>query len=420
MKKLYTLLLAAAVTITAAATVPFQGNRIASPVKEHVKFTTSKATAQNYNPETLAKAAITANSRADEYPSIDSKYMLISYPDNEETSTPDAYPCHLYEDEAEPAGSGYYYLEDFIMSGTNKIECYMDYKTVSSQGQEFTVLRLVIPANTTLYSTKNGTYKLYLFAYTEQGPSIIVDENDDYVDIEFWYSQGAWILPQGEDWGVAWINSSTNRGSWIIEPILVPTNGTYESVEIIDMDDKGNITDYNEVSTEIYAEFNEENNSILLANFGNCHKLITLSIDATKQEVVANNQSIIDIPYETEEGYIYFDGILTNFGSQDGNFTASLKTENGKTVITNDLSWILIQPNEILGNTKPVWYSIFQDNKITLDFEIPGLSGISNVTVADENAPVEYYNLQGVRVENPANGLYIKRQGKTATKVFVK
>ena len=171
-------------------------------------------------------------------------------------ATPDANPCHLYEDEAEPAGSGYYYLEDFIMSGTNKIECYMDYKTVSSQGQEFTVLRLVIPANTTLYSTKNGTCKLYLFAYTEQGPSIIVDENDDYVDIEFWYSQGAWILPQGENWGVAWINSSTNRGSWIIEPILVPTNGTYESVEIIDMDDQGNITDYNEVSTEIYAEFN--------------------------------------------------------------------------------------------------------------------------------------------------------------------
>ena len=115
-----------------------------------------------------------------------------------------------------------------------------------------------------------------------------------------------------------------------------------------------------------------------------------------------------------------FDGILNNFGSQDGNFSASLKTENGKTVITNDLSWILIQPNEILGNTKPVWYSIFQDNKITLDFEIPGLSGISNVTVADENAPVEYYNLQGIRVANPENGLYIRRQGNKATKVLVK
>lgn len=46
-------------------------------------------------------------------------------------------------------------------------------------------------------------------------------------------------------------------------------------------------------------------------------------------------------------------------------------------------------------------------------------SGIAVVEL-DENAPVEYYNLQGVRVANPENGLYIRRQGATATKVLVK
>lgn len=46
-------------------------------------------------------------------------------------------------------------------------------------------------------------------------------------------------------------------------------------------------------------------------------------------------------------------------------------------------------------------------------------SGISDVAV-DENAPVEYYNLQGLRVDNPTNGLYIRRQGNNTTKVFVK
>lgn len=44
------------------------------------------------------------------------------------------------------------------------------------------------------------------------------------------------------------------------------------------------------------------------------------------------------------------------------------------------------------------------------------LSGISAV-VADENAPVEYYNLQGIRVENPSNGIFIRRQGTKTTKV---
>ncbi|MBD5180887.1 MAG: hypothetical protein HDT01_06270, partial [Bacteroidales bacterium] len=38
----------------------------------------------------------------------------------------------------------------------------------------------------------------------------------------------------------------------------------------------------------------------------------------------------------------------------------------------------------------------------------------------DANAPVEFYNLQGVRVENPSTGLYIKRQGKTVTKVIIR
>ncbi|MDE5635259.1 MAG: hypothetical protein K2I52_03000, partial [Muribaculaceae bacterium] len=42
------------------------------------------------------------------------------------------------------------------------------------------------------------------------------------------------------------------------------------------------------------------------------------------------------------------------------------------------------------------------------------LSGVDDViadSFEDSDAPVEYYNLQGVRVENPSAGLYIKRQG---------
>ncbi|MDE6416833.1 MAG: hypothetical protein K2K68_07395 [Duncaniella sp.] len=48
-------------------------------------------------------------------------------------------------------------------------------------------------------------------------------------------------------------------------------------------------------------------------------------------------------------------------------------------------------------------------------------AGIADVVVDNnENAPVEYFNLQGVRVENPAAGLYIRRQGNKSTKVLVK
>ena len=138
MKKLYTLLLAAAVTLTAAAASPFQGVRNDSPMRNEVKFTDSKVANLTYSSEAVAKAAMTANSRANEFPSIDSKYMLISYPDNEETSTADANPCHLYEDESDGAGMGYYFLENFIMSGTDKIECTMEYEDVAMQDQTAT------------------------------------------------------------------------------------------------------------------------------------------------------------------------------------------------------------------------------------------------------------------------------------------
>ena len=47
-------------------------------------------------------------------------------------------------------------------------------------------------------------------------------------------------------------------------------------------------------------------------------------------------------------------------------------------------------------------------------------SGIEGIEVDGSNSPAEYYNLNGMRVANPENGLYIKRQGGKATKVLVK
>lgn len=55
-------------------------------------------------------------------------------------------------------------------------------------------------------------------------------------------------------------------------------------------------------------------------------------------------------------------------------------------------------------------YTLFQDTT----------SGVENTIVADENAVVEYFNLQGVRIEDPASGLVIRRQGAKVEKVLVK
>lgn len=50
------------------------------------------------------------------------------------------------------------------------------------------------------------------------------------------------------------------------------------------------------------------------------------------------------------------------------------------------------------------------------------VSGISSVVIDNSNAPVEYYNLNGMRVaeDNLTPGLYIRRQGTDVKKVYVK
>ena len=55
-------------------------------------------------------------------------------------------------------------------------------------------------------------------------------------------------------------------------------------------------------------------------------------------------------------------------------------------------------------------------NTITVTYDTA--TGIED-TMVDENAPVEYYNLQGVKVANPENGIFIKKQGAKATKVVL-
>ena len=50
----------------------------------------------------------------------------------------------------------------------------------------------------------------------------------------------------------------------------------------------------------------------------------------------------------------------------------------------------------------------------------PGQTGVEADGIVEADEAPAYYNLQGVRVENPAEGLYIKVAGGKATKVLVK
>lgn len=58
-------------------------------------------------------------------------------------------------------------------------------------------------------------------------------------------------------------------------------------------------------------------------------------------------------------------------------------------------------------------------NPINVTFTTDKMAGISDIT-ADDNAEAEYYRLDGVKVSEPSNGIFIRRQGNKVTKVIVK
>lgn len=61
----------------------------------------------------------------------------------------------------------------------------------------------------------------------------------------------------------------------------------------------------------------------------------------------------------------------------------------------------------------------FNLNDWTLNVTPTGSTGNVEI-VTDANAPTEYYNLQGVRVYDPAGGLYLVRKGGKVSKVMIK
>ena len=87
----------------------------------------------------------------------------------------------------------------------------------------------------------------------------------------------------------------------------------------------------------------------------------------------------------------------------------------------NGTGYATVLTAEKLNDTKAYIYHYHPTGFVArYTFEVPKdyLTAIQEVGV-DANAPVEYYNLQGVKVENPSNGIFIKRQGAIATKVVL-
>ena len=149
---------------------------------------------------------------------------------------------------------------------------------------------------------------------------------------------------------------------------------------------------------------------------------------AKAYELIAANQGL--------ETAVYVKGIITNVkevSAQYGNATYSINDDSTYDKATALLIFRGLYGENIkftaadqikVGDAVTVYGKLVDYNgtkEMNSGNYIVVLNGVSGVeNVAAENAPVEYFNLQGVRVANPENGLFIRRQGNTVSKVVIR
>lgn len=119
------------------------------------------------------------------------------------------------------------------------------------------------------------------------------------------------------------------------------------------------------------------------------------------------------------------DGLYYIFN--DGwNCDESGDTPEGYTTLTNENNTLTFTFNPAslylyASSSKKIYYcGRVATSTIVIPVDSAGTSSVDEVVV-EANAPVEYFNLQGVRIDNPAAGqVVIKRQGTAVSKVFVR
>ncbi|MBD5258076.1 MAG: hypothetical protein HDS52_05255 [Barnesiella sp.] len=122
----------------------------------------------------------------------------------------------------------------------------------------------------------------------------------------------------------------------------------------------------------------------------------------------------------SEDGVYYYASLSSNFDDPsecpaENRITVTEEGEN--TTVSFPLRSMLF----VASTSGSAWYTCTKAPS-SITFKTPSDSnGIEGVAIDNNDAPVEYFNLQGVRVENPAAGqLLIKRQGSEVSKTVIR
>lgn len=205
------------------------------------------------------------------------------------------------------------------------------------------------------------------------------------------------------------INSAVATATYtIIDPNQ--STGTYNFVDMTGFDHSLELP--TEASTGVnIAGMSFTSNAVTLAfdenSATNVARIWKLTGGDYQLRVYTTDAFTLSVP----EGYKINSIEMTSTGSSYLNLTASTGTyEVNQTVGT----W---KPADTTGSVK---FTINVNARINKIDVVYSKTNAVDAIEADDNAPAEYYNLHGVRVANPENGLYIVKRGNKVTKQLIR
>lgn len=158
--------------------------------------------------------------------------------------------------------------------------------------------------------------------------------------------------------------------------------------------------------------------------WGNCSCCVQgdhyLYIDATNPDKVYVKASALGIGFGKDSGSM----LMFTGNAYIASFYDDLETTDVDYGTMDKNGFITLKDRAILGKENSDPYNVLYDDEAYITLQLPASysSGIDAVIEDGAEAPVEYYNLQGIRVYNVegTSGIYIRRQGNKTTKVYVK
>lgn len=424
MKKLYSLLCAVAVTALAANAAAPMVMRSADKVALTPELNTMTLTEAPANvapvkshkavSKTVAKAAAEALAKADyELPTGDYLWRSAMRNGLSELSR----PAQIKKGE----GANEYILDIayFSQVATGNLSATLSMET--DQGYTFPVL--TIKPGTKYFELQGDSFAPYLYFMSTDGKWYYSTQDDIKLIVI-----GDMILNYYEDAGIAFFNVSADGAygfAYTICEFYKPnSNAAYKSIS---GDGNGGEVAKN-VSEDIYVAVDTEELTMSLIGFD--MYTINLKYDLDYEVVYSTFEApVLKLMNSNDEEdttiYDLYFCYLNN--GQLYSVPLEIQTEGTKSYLVFDprCGVLCNSANEAMGG----WYGVYTNIEVEIPAELTAalkeaaIAGVEDIVAGeavDADAPVEYFNLQGQRVAEPAAGLYIKRQGKTVSKVVIR